>query len=423
MRTQALEPSLIVDTRYRLHREIDHGGICFVFEAAHLVTGRTVAIKLLRDEYATNPEAIARLAREARVLTIGRHPNVVDVLDAGTCGHAGPYMVMELMEGRTLAGILAARQRIPVADAVLVTLAMCSALMRSHENDIAHRDIKPSNVFITAGGDRREIAKLFDYGVAAMEGVEQAAKLTKQGAVIGTPEYMAPEQLKGDGVVGAKTDQYSLAATLYESLCGRAPFEGSYGQILLSMEQSDGAKVDDPEGNIPPALVATLERALSKDPEARFPTMSDFAKSLRGAVGNLPPRTSLLGLQKTDSLADAAPESQTVMAVPKTARRRFARAPYVTPVRVLEVNGSHVDGRTEDISAGGVLVICESVKPAGDVKIRLALPISGRIATISATARWVHRSRGDAAGLEFVDLDADARGEIETYVRAMGGTL
>ncbi len=423
MRTQSLEPSLIVDTRYRLHREIDHGGICFVFEATHLVTGRTVAIKLLRDEYATNPEAAARLAREAWVLTASRHPNVVDVLDAGVCSHAGTYMVMELMEGRTLAGILAARKRIPVVDAVMVTLAMCSALIRCHENDITHRDIKPSNVFITTNTERREVAKLFDYGVAAMADAEQVEKLTKQGAVIGTPEYMAPEQLRGDGVVGPLTDQYSLAATLYEALCGRAPFEGTYGQILLSMETSDGPKVDDPDGSIPPPLVKALERALSKDPAARFPTISDFARSLRGSLGTLPPRTSLLGLKREPAVSDSgSPDSQTVMEVPK-ARRRFARAPYVTPVRVLGPGSAYVDGRTEDISAGGVLVVCESVKPEGDVKIRLALPISGRIATLSATARWVHRSRGDAAGLEFIDLDPDAKREIETYVSAMGGVL
>jgi serine/threonine-protein kinase len=229
----------IVDRRYALRREIDRGGIGAVFEAEHLVTTRMVALKLLRAEYLGNPEATKRLLREAKALTLARHPNVVAALDAGTTDGDRPYLAMELVEGRTIAGILTTKGRIDPIDAVLVGVQLCDAMTFAHSRGVVHRDIKPSNVFVAKSERGTETVKLFDFGVAALRGEAAApgeAKITQQGAVIGTPEYMAPEQLLGNTEVDHRADQYAIAATLYECLSGHAPYEGSYGEILLAAQ-------------------------------------------------------------------------------------------------------------------------------------------------------------------------------------------
>src|SRR6185436_2352458 len=176
-------------------------GIAAVFEAEHLFTGRSVAVKLLNGKHSGNTESRERLLREARALTLARHPNVVSVLDAGKLDDDMPYLVMELIEGRTLAGILAARQRLAVADAVRVAIQLCEALSAIHERGVVHRDIKPSNVFVARDEIGREVVKLFDFGIATLSGAAPGVadkKLTQIGAVIGTPEYMSPEQLIAD---------------------------------------------------------------------------------------------------------------------------------------------------------------------------------------------------------------------------------
>src|SRR6187401_3382100 len=181
-----LDVGSLVDRRYRLKREIARGGAGAVFEAEHLYTNRPVAIKLLIGEYARLSESRQRLLLEAQALSAARHPGIVHALDAGETEDGTPYLVMELLEGRTLEGILAVRRRISVADAVYVGLQLCDALGAAHERGIVHRDVKPSNVFISRSESGREVTKVVDFGIARLP--QQNHKLTQRGAVIGTPE-------------------------------------------------------------------------------------------------------------------------------------------------------------------------------------------------------------------------------------------
>lgn len=421
---ETTEPGLVIDNKYELRREIDRGGVCVVFEAVHAFTGASVALKLLQRQFTGNDEAVARLLREARTMTRARHPNVVSVWDAGRCAQAGPYLAMELMEGRTLGGILAVRPRLSPRDVVCLGGELTDALTVVHGAGVLHRDVKPANIFISLSEAGREVVKLFDFGVAAAE-EHHEPKLTRQGAIIGTPEYMAPEQLRGeDDKLGPWVDEYSLAVTLFEALTGKVPFEGNYAQILLAMESSPKIRFPEECADVPAPLREVVERALERDPKDRFGDLADFGSALRATVRPLPDQTSLLGLRRAPPTlppSNGSRDSKTLIDVPVPARRKHPRAPYITPVRIIEAEDRHIDGRTEDISEGGLLVLGDRACEMEQVTVRFALPMSGKIVSVRAEPRWIQRARGAAIGLRFIELDPEACTEIRGYVTAMGG--
>ncbi|MEO7035224.1 MAG: serine/threonine-protein kinase [Polyangiaceae bacterium] len=465
--TLRLEVGEVVDRRYRLKREIARGGAGAVFEAEHLYTTRPVAIKLLIPEQLNATETRQRLLLEARALTVARHPGIVLGLDAGETDEGIPYLVMELLEGRTLEGILAVRRRIGVADAVYLGMQLCDALAAAHERGILHRDIKPSNVFISRTEAGREMAKVFDFGIAHLPNQDQ--KITQQGAVLGTPEYMAPEQLLARDDVDARCDIYALGVSLYEALAGVVPFEGNFGEVLLKVSTQPMPSLVARVPQIPVELEQAIEKALARDPADRYATTRAFAEALsrvptgdsqltsllgiraagvppalpmrslqRGAVppapAKLPPRPNpnasrLLSPTPNPSAGNLGAPAATGALVPPplpglpSTRRRFARAPYVTPVRIFRPNGGLLEGRSEDISAGGLLVLApQAFDQEERVTVRFALPITGKLLDVPAIARWVKMARGTGAvGLEFSALAAEYLTVIENFVTAMGG--
>ncbi len=455
--TLRLEVGEVIDRRYRLKREIARGGAGAVFEAEHLYTTRPVAIKLLIPEQANHNETRQRLLLEARALTVARHPGIVLGLDAGETEEGIPYLVMELLEGRTLEGILAVRRRIGVADAVYLGLQLCDALAAAHERGILHRDIKPSNVFISRTEAGREVAKIFDFGIARLP--DQAQKITRQGAVLGTPEYMAPEQLLAKDEIDARCDIYALGISLYEALAGVVPFEGNFGEVLLKVSTEPVPSLTKRCPQVPIQLEQAIEKALARDPADRHATARAFAEALSQVPTGDSATSSLLGIRAAGSplpnrsvarvavppapakvpprpgsssplTAPLAASPTSVPAVPPrlpelpSTRRRFARAPYVTPVRIFRANGGTLDGRSEDISVGGLLVLApQAFDQEERVTVRFALPITGKLLEVPATARWVkNAARGaGAVGLEFAALAPDQLTVIENYVTAMGG--
>lgn len=417
----------VIDGRYRLRREIDRGGVGAVFEAVHEVTARPVALKMLTEAHSGNQESRDRLLREARALTMARHHNVVHALDAGTVDGGLPYLVMELLEGRSLSGILAARSKIPAADAVAVGLQLCDALAHAHDRGILHRDVKPQNVFIARAETGDEVTKLCDFGLARLSGSAQVVddkKLTEVGTVMGTAEYMAPEQLLGQEVDG-RTDLYSVGVLLYECLIGTVPFEGKFGEVLLKISTTKLQTPIERNPDVPKALSDVVARALAKEPAERFENLRELARALADTIDTPVAVTSLLGIAappRHPGTTDGRGEP-TTHRLPR--RRRYARAPYVTPVRLKMTDGRHVDGRTEDISEGGLLVLTEQpCEMNAKVEIRFALPLTGRIATAGAVTRWARMVRGTgAAGVEFVELPDEVRAAIAEYVKFMGGQL
>jgi eukaryotic-like serine/threonine-protein kinase len=436
----SLDIGTTVDRRYLLKREIARGGAGAVFEAEHLYTKRSVALKLLIPEQRHAAEPRARLLREALALSAARHPGVVAALDAGETDDGTPYLVLELLEGRSLEGILAVRRRIGVPEVAWLGVAICEALAAAHRRGIIHRDIKPSNVFVARDEQGREVVKLFDFGVARVP--SENNKLTQDGALLGTPEYMAPEQLLAREVDG-RADLYAVGVTLYECLTGAVPFEGNFGEVLLKVSTQPLTPLSQKVAEISPEFAAAVERALSREPESRFVDVQAFGQALRKAAPGMEPG-SLLGIRQGPPpipvrpgavpASVAEPVSRAVVAsgskalpvpppLPQPAtRRRFPRAPYVTPVRI--VHGNMVlDGRSEDVSVGGLLVLApQAFEQAQLVTVRFALPMTGRVIEIGATARWVKAARiNGAVGLQFSALPAEAHEVIERYVTMMGG--
>jgi eukaryotic-like serine/threonine-protein kinase len=427
----SLEIGSIVDRRYLLKREIARGGAGAVFEAEHLYTKRSVALKLLVPEQRSAPEPRARLLREALALSAARHPGVVAALDAGEMEDGTPYLVLELLEGRSLEGILAVRRRLGASEVVWLGVAICEALSAAHRRGIIHRDIKPSNVFVARDEQGQEVVKLFDFGVAKVE--TENIKLTQSGALLGTPEYMAPEQLLAREV-DARTDVYALGVTLYECLAGAVPFEGSFGEVLLKASTEPLPSLLGKVAELSAELAQAVERALAREPEGRFADVLAFAQALRKAAPTGNP-ASLLGIRQGPPPlpvrpADGPPRTSLPGAprplpqpppLPPT-RRKFPRAPYVTPVRISH-GATVLEGRSEDVSTGGLLVLApQAFEQAAFVQVRFALPSTGTVVEVDATARWVKAARvTGAVGLQFMSLPDDAREVIERYVTMMGG--
>ncbi len=413
----------VVDGRYLLRREVARGGMGAVYEAEQQVTGRIVALKLVNRGTKHAQISEERLLREARAISQARHRGIVEVLDAGICGIHGPYMALEMLAGRTLDGIIAAKRTLSVADVAHVGRQMCEALTFVHGRGIVHRDLKPSNVFVVREG-QRETVKLFDFGIAAVVDPRDGRKLTGAMEMIGTPEYMAPEQLFDEGSVDHRCDIYAVGVTLFEALTGDVPYPGTYPQVLMQLAQAvEPPSVKQHRADVGDALDEVLACMLSRDRDQRFSSAEElrvalvratgyptgFTTLLRGAGPSIPPAAP--------AAADHRPEDESAP-IPLV-RRLHERVPYVT-IAELDNGGVAVEGRTEDISVGGILVRSDAALPLmGTVRVRFALPVSNETIEVGATVRWSRESRagGYAHGLQFSNLAADARRVILSYVQ------
>jgi len=410
----------IVAGRYELRRDLGQGGAGRVFEAVHRFTGRSVALKFIAPDVPASmrKELATRLAREARALASVRHPGVVDVLDAGFMPDGTPFLVMDMLDGRTLEGLIAARGRLSVEDTVALAVQLTRALGAAHAAGIVHRDVKPSNVLIVLDHARQEVIKVVDFGIARIAApVEE--KLTGIGALIGTPAYMAPEQLLALADVDARCDVYALGVAMFECLTGRMPYEGSYQQVLLQACSTDPVPPVEVEGvEVPGAVVDLVRRAMAKDRAQRFATMAELRSAL---LRSLPEAR----LRRQTYFFGPPPAAGSIPPVAPDQRRKLVRAPYVTPVRLV-MGDVTIDGRTEDISTGGLLVVCRQICPTDKRgSIRFALPIEGKVASIDVHVRWVRAARANdpegprALGVEFIDPPAEMTASIARYVGFM----
>ena len=267
----------LVANRYEILRPLGSGGMAEVVAAHDTRLGRDVAIKVIRSEQLGEPISRARLLREARAAAALHHPNSVAVYDVGE--DDDPYIVMELVEGETLAARLRQRGPLPVEASVRIGTALLDALEAAHARGLVHRDIKPSNVLLSADG----AVKLADFGIAkALDSTDPG--LTMTGQVLGTPRYLSPEQAAGEPATPA-SDLYSLGAVLYECVAGRPPFDGTSALgIALAHQRIPVPPLLEVAPQAPVALAATIERALRKEPHQRFVDAAEMRSHLRAAV-------------------------------------------------------------------------------------------------------------------------------------------
>ena len=308
----------VLEARYELGHRIGGGGMAEVVEAYDRKLDRRVAVKFLRDG-SGDTRARERFVREAQVAAGFTHPNVVRIYDVGEWD-GRPYLVMELVEGRTLAEILATRGALPVAQALSVADSLLAALAAAHEQGLVHRDVKPANVLVGRNGR----VKLADFGIAkAMQSATEG--LTGTGQMIGTPAYLSPEQVEGRETT-ARTDLYAVGVVLYEMLTGAPPFGGDHPLAVALAHRDDPVPpIEERRSDVSPALAAAVTRALEKDPQQRF----ESAAAMRAALADARGGGSVTG---PATIAATLPEpTQTIPApapatphAPGAQRRRWA---------------------------------------------------------------------------------------------------
>jgi len=356
-----------------------------MFEAQHERLERKAWIRLLGPHDFEEVAARERFFEEARLLDAARHRAVITVLDAAPTADGEPYLATEALEGRPLDGVLEVRDTLSIDEAVSVALDLGDALSHAHDLGIIHRGLCAGSVLWTepARGERERGAKLLDFGVSPCPTSVLSGPLAAMG-------YASPERLSGAPPDRA-SDVYALGALLFEMLCGRLPSRGSEPSPLALREA------------IPESLDAVVRTALAPA-TTRYGGMQELTGALREvtAVQPLPPSE------------------------PPARRRAHPRAGYVTPVRMRRDGGELFDGRTEDISEGGVLVLTSGQAHAGEsVLLRFALPMSGRLVSVPANIRWARETRGErvALGVSFEDPGDRVLEEVRAYVGYLGSEL
>jgi serine/threonine-protein kinase len=289
--TEVASPSLVgtvLQDAYQVTRLIGQGGMGAVYEATQTRLNKRVAIKVMDRTLAANPEALARFRREIQVTAKLAHPNIIQVSDFGQVPTGEPYLVMEFLEGEDLDQRLQRVTRLPLETAVPIVKQLASALSVTHAEGIVHRDLKPANVFLVKVPGQTDFVKVVDFGISKVLKAS-ATKLTHAQMIVGTPEYMAPEQAAGKvDEIDHRSDQWSLACIAWHMLVGQQPFFGPDVNTILHQVMNGEppplpAKMK-AAGLLPPPVEAVLRRALSKRQQDRFPTIAAFSRSFEAAA-------------------------------------------------------------------------------------------------------------------------------------------
>jgi eukaryotic-like serine/threonine-protein kinase len=270
--------------RYRIERQLGAGAMGAVYLGRHLRIGRLDAIKVLHPRMAADPESIARFNRGARNIAAVRHPNVCTIYDFGDTEEGLQYLAMEFVAGTTLKNLLDREGRLPVPRALAIIEQVATALQAAHGAGVVHRDLKPANIMVTPGPGGSDVVKVVDFDISKAADDQVEAEVTRLGYVVGTPEYMSPEQIWG-GSLDGRSDVYSMALVLYRMLSGGLPFRGGSVQETMAARLTDTPlrRLDQiaAGASFPAALQTMLERALRQKPAERTTGAAEFAAQIR----------------------------------------------------------------------------------------------------------------------------------------------
>lgn len=292
--------SEVLAGKYRVERILGKGGMGVVMAATHLQLGQRVAIKFLLEN--ATKETISRFIREARAAVRLKSEHAARVLDVGDLPDGSPYMVMEYLEGNDLSHLVRSRGALPTADAVLYVLHTCEAMAEAHSIGIIHRDLKPANLFLTHGADGALTIKVLDFGISkTLE--EDEMQLTSTTAILGSPLYMSPEQIRSARDVTVQSDIWSLGAILYQLLVGVVPFKTkTFSELILMVNMQPPPPMATLRSDVPPGLEAAALRCLEKKPEARFASVGELA----WAIAEYGPSEARASAEKTIRTLEAA---------------------------------------------------------------------------------------------------------------------
>jgi serine/threonine protein kinase len=283
-----------LDSRYLIEYRVGEGGMGVVFRARHIVIEKAVAVKVLKREVARDQNVVRRFVQEARAASRIGHPNIIDVTDFGVTPDGMTYQVMEFLDGETLSSLLREVGRVPIARALPIVAQLARALGAAHDKGIIHRDLKPENIFLLSRDGRHDFVKLVDFGIAKvqpMDGGPEVPRMTRVGAVFGTPEYMAPEQAQGRGDIDHRLDIYALGTIFYEMLVGSVPHKGETAMRTLAMQLLEPIRPPRqvaPDLHISDMLETVMMRALAKERDERYLSMQALLEALAAAAYDVP---------------------------------------------------------------------------------------------------------------------------------------
>jgi serine/threonine-protein kinase len=335
-----LRPGEEIAGRFRVRGVLGVGGMGVVYEAEHLVLGSLVALKLIRAERHAGPEATARFLREARTAARLSGPHVCRVLDAGLLDDGRTFVAMERLEGSDLAAMLHERGPLPADEAVKLLRQACEGLAEAHALGIVHRDLKPANLFLTRPVTGEPAVKVLDFGLAKaldpalVAGSPSASSLTGDNQILGSPAYMAPEQIRSPRGVDGRADIWSLGAVLHELLAGEPPFTAeTIGALWAKILADPPADLRARRPDLPPALVAVVDRCLAKRPDQRFSSPTALAEALALALSPAPPSPAAgpPALPEPASVSSASSSAALVASIPPPAALPASISPPSPP--------------------------------------------------------------------------------------------
>jgi tRNA A-37 threonylcarbamoyl transferase component Bud32 len=382
--------------RYQIRRLLGRGGMGCVYEGTHTELKKRVAIKTLHPSVAALPGARARFMREGEAASRIRHPNVVDVTDVGT--ESGiTFLVMEFLEGEDLFGLLGRQRVLPVTEALDYLLPVFGAIAAAHDEGVIHRDLKPANIFLARTRHAGVQPMVLDFGISKVSGsgTGQTLALTGAGASLGTPCYIAPEQIRGVSDVTARSDQYALGTILYECLTGRRAHDGdTVFAILHSVGSGTFPAPRTIRADLPPELEKAILRAMQLDPANRFPTLRGFGRAL------LPFASPAIRAQWTPLFAEAG---EAVAPVVSGARAGLASGG--TMVLPPELGGpaapptgrGEAAGSSTTLGAAASAVVARRGRVQGKVVGAVALVAVAAAAIVVVATRSAERPRTDLA--------------------------
>lgn len=409
----------ILGDTYEITRLLGEGGMGRIYEARHVRLGRRFALKLLHPHFANDAESVARFRREAIAAAAVSSPHVAQVFDVAATREGRPYMVSELLEGEDLAALIRRDGPIDVGRAVAIARDVCKGLAAAHAAGVVHRDLKPENVFVVRDAAGRERAKVLDFGIA--KSLSDDASLTRTGVVLGTPAYMAPEQVRSSAHCDHRVDVYALGAMLYRALTGRPAFSGEDpSATLTSVLYDEPARPKALRREIPDGLELVIQRAMAKSPDERFASMEaldmalapfdtsetptpaasarESANAARASVGELA-RAETVALRSAAAAAVANAELQ-------GQRARLARPRALILALLLTLWGVLAIA-----SLVGAVIHAATRRPLEHVEVVLALALAGvtMVPALLAWARGLWRGawRNTAAMLSQADALAE----------------
>jgi len=281
--SEALPIGTVLQDRYRIVAKLGEGGMGVVYEAEHLLIKKRVAVKCLLPEFARDKKLIRRFLREARAATSVGHENIIDVVDFGRLDDGNVFMVTEYLEGRDLRSMITEEGALSVGRTAHILCQICGALAATHDKGVIHRDLKPGNIFIIARQSDPCFVKVLDFGLSKFIDLSEdsAEPVTRTGAVMGTPWYMAPEQLAGRDDLDHRIDIYAIGVILFNMLTGRRPFEHrSLPALVLSVCTEDAPSLSTVRSDVPRELQAICARLLAKRPEDRYASCHEVQRAL-----------------------------------------------------------------------------------------------------------------------------------------------